>query len=153
MADTQHPEYPLLQKGNNLKYTFFLEQERMEDSIPICGLILVLHLATTQAIPAVFTLWVPVWKFICAWALVLLPQGETFGYFSQRKQIFIVRIVKFHLQSTGVNFHTFATVRGNAQCLHGNMIISNSKNPLISRRSWAGIRTIYCYHKVLLWCF
>lgn len=113
----------------------------MEHSIPICGLRLVLHLANTQAVPAVFTqvlaedshtvfpLWVPVWMLLFSWALVQLPQGEAFGHFSQRKQIFVVRIVKFHLQSTGVNFHTFATVRGNAQCLHGNVIISNSKIP------------------------
>lgn len=129
MADTQHPVYPLLQKGNNLKYTFLLEQGRMEFSIPVCGLILELHLGNTQAIPAVFPPWVPVWILLCAWAFLWLPQGETFGHFSQKKQIFIVRIVKFHLQSTGVNFHIFATIRGNAQCLHGNMIISNSKIP------------------------
>lgn len=41
----------------------------------------------------------------------------------------MVRIVKFHLQSTGVNFHTFAIVRGNVQCFHGKMIVSNSKIP------------------------
>lgn len=71
MADTQqHPVYPLLQKGNELKYTFLLEQGRMEHSIPICGLMLELHLANTQAIPAVFPLWVPVWNLIFAWAPV-----------------------------------------------------------------------------------
>lgn len=41
----------------------------------------------------------------------------------------MVRIVKFHLQSTGVNFHTFAIVTGNVQCFNGKMIISNSKIP------------------------
>lgn len=135
MADTEHPVYPLLQKGNNLKYTFLLEQGRMELSIPICGLILKLHLANSPAVPAVFLLWVPVWNLIFARALVQLPQGEAFGHFSQGKQIFIVRIVKFHLQSTGVNFHTFATVRGNAQCLHGNMIIFQQQNPSFHERS------------------
>lgn len=37
--------------------------------------------------------------------------------------------MKFHLQSTDANFHRFATVRGNVQCFHGKMIISNSKIP------------------------
>lgn len=122
----------------------------------------------TQAVPAVFTqvlaedshtvfpLWVPVWMLLFSWALVQLPQGEAFGHFSQRKQTFVVRIVKFHLQSTGVNFHTFTTVRGNAQCLYGNMIISNSKIPSFQEGSELESEpftfiTKYCCGVSLVW--
>lgn len=113
--------------------------------------------------PCMALYWWFIWLALKLWVktdifmgtCVIVPRWNI-CHLCQRKQIFIVRIVKFYPRSTGVNFHTFAIVRGNVQFFHGKTIISNSKIPSFHEGFEVGSEpftfiTNYCwYGEVLL---
>lgn len=112
--------------------------------------------------PCMALYWWFIWLALKLWVKTdifmgtcVIVSGRNICQFCPRKQIFIVRIVKFHLQSTGVNFHTFAIVRGNVQFFHGKMIISNCKIPSFNEGFEVGSEAFtfimkYCWYGEIL---